>query len=63
LELVWKGVHTGPLQMPNGTIPASNKRIEIPVCQIVKVEDGKIRSVTHYFDMVTLLSQIGAFKG
>src|SRR5439155_31106 len=30
LEVVWKGVHTGPLQTPTGTIPASNKRIEVP---------------------------------
>ena len=29
-ELVWKGVHTGPLQTPTGTIPASNKPIEVP---------------------------------
>ena len=62
LELVWKGAHTGPLQMPSGTIPASNKRIEIPACQVVKVEGGRIQSVTHYFDMITLLTQIGAFK-
>jgi steroid delta-isomerase-like uncharacterized protein len=62
LEVVWKGVHTGPLQMPTGTIPASNKPIEIPACQVVKVEGGKVQSFTHYFDMVTLLSQIGAFK-
>src|SRR3982074_340895 len=25
LEVVWKGVHTGPLQTPTGIIPASNK--------------------------------------
>lgn len=62
LELLWKGVHSGPLQMPNGTVPASNRPIEVPACQVVKVEGGKVQSVTHYFDMVTLLSQIGAFK-
>src|ERR671935_1423992 len=37
LELVWKGVHTGPLQMPTGTIPPSNKPIEVPACQVVEV--------------------------
>src|SRR3981081_1861459 len=37
LELVWKGVHTGPLQTPTGTIPPSNKPIELPACQIVQV--------------------------
>lgn len=63
LELVWKGVHTGPLQTPTGAIPASNKPIEVPACQIVQVEGGKIKSVSHYFDMLTLLTQIGAAKG
>jgi steroid delta-isomerase-like uncharacterized protein len=60
LELVWKGIHTGPLQTPTGTIPPSNKPIELPACQIVQVEGGKIRSATHYFDMLTMLTQIGA---
>ena len=62
LEMVWKGVHTGSLQTPTGTIPPSNKTIEVPACQVVKVSGGKVQSVTHYFDMVTLLKQIGAFK-
>ena len=63
IEVVWKGLHTGPLQTPTGTVPASNKRIELPACQVIKVEGGKVKSFTHYFDMVTLLTQIGAFKG
>src|SRR5262249_22013869 len=63
LEMVWKGVHTGPLQTPTGTIPPSNKRIEVPACQVVKVDGGKVQSVTHYFDMATLLRQIGVLKG
>jgi steroid delta-isomerase-like uncharacterized protein len=63
LEMVWKGVHTGPLQTPTGTIPPSNKPIEVPACQVVKVDGGKVQSVTHYFDMATLLKQIGALKG
>ncbi len=60
LELVWRGVHTGPLQTPTGTIPASNKPIEIPACQVVQVQGGKIKSTSHYFDMLTMLTQIGA---
>ena len=62
LELVWKGVHTGPLQTPTGTIPASNKPIEMPACQVVQVEGRKVKSGSHYFDMLTLLTQIGATR-
>jgi steroid delta-isomerase-like uncharacterized protein len=62
LEVVWKGLHAGPLQMPSGTIPASNKRIELPACQVVQVGGGKVTSFSHYFDMLTLLTQIGVAK-
>ena len=63
LELVWKGVQTGPLQTPTGSIPASNKPIEMPACQVVKVEGGKLQSMSHYFDMATMLRQLGVLKG
>ena len=59
-ELVWTGVHTGPLQTPTGAIPASNKPVEMPACQVVEVEGDKVKSTSHYFDMLTLLTQIGA---
>ena len=61
-EIVWKGVHTGPLQTPTGTIPPSNKSIEMPACQVVRVEGGKIKSASQYFDMLTMLTQIGAMQ-
>ena len=63
LELVWKGVHTGPLQTPTGAIPASNKPIEVPACEVFRIEGEKIKSASHYFDMLTLLKQIGAMEG
>ena len=63
LEIVWKGTHTGPLQTAAGTIQPSNKRIEIPACQIITLQNGKVKTYTHYFDMVTLLTQIGAMQG
>jgi steroid delta-isomerase-like uncharacterized protein len=63
LEIVWKGVHTGPLQTPTGAIPASNKPIEVPACQVVRVKGDKIQSSAHYFDMLTLMKQIGAMEG
>ena len=60
LEVVWRGTHTGPLETPAGTIPPSNRRIEVPACLVEKTAGAKVTAYTHYFDMATLLTQIGA---
>lgn len=59
-ELVWKGTHTGPLQTPSGVIAASNRVVELPACEVIQVVDGRVKYDTHYFDLLTLLAQIGA---
>jgi steroid delta-isomerase-like uncharacterized protein len=59
LEVTWRGTHLGPLQTPTGAIPATNKKIEIRACLIVTVTDQKVRAARHYFDMVTMLTQLG----
>jgi steroid delta-isomerase-like uncharacterized protein len=59
LEVTWRGTHTGPLQTPNGEIAATGKSIEIRACQIVEVEDGKAKSMRQYFDMMTMMRQLG----
>ena len=59
-QIVWNGTQSGPLAGPTGTIPASNKPINVPACQVLTVEGGKISTFTHYFNLMTLLTQIGA---
>lgn len=59
LELTWRGTHTGPLQTPRGTIPPTGKRIELRACQINTVANGKVQSTRHYFDLGSLLQQLG----
>jgi steroid delta-isomerase-like uncharacterized protein len=59
LELTWRGQHTGVLRTVAGEIPPTGKRIELRACQIVGIADGRTRSVRHYFDMATLLAQLG----
>jgi steroid delta-isomerase-like uncharacterized protein len=60
LELTWRGAHHGPLQMPSGAIPATGRKIEIRALQIVQLTpEGKTQRVRHYFDMATLLAQLG----
>ena len=61
LELTWRGVQTGPLETPAGALPPSGRSMDIRACQVVEVSDGKVQSIRHYFDMATLLQQLGAF--
>jgi len=62
LELTWKGTHKGPLQTPMGPIPPTGKAIEVRACAIVEVAGDKARVQRHYFDMATLLRQLGVAK-
>lgn len=60
LELTWRGTQSGPLETPDRTIPASGKKFEVRACQVIEVTGDKVGSIRHYFDMATLLRQIGA---
>ncbi len=33
-----------------------------PACMIVEIGDGKVKSMRHYFDMATLMQQLGISK-
>jgi steroid delta-isomerase-like uncharacterized protein len=62
LEMTWRGTHNGPLQTPGGPLPPSGRKIEIRACQVVDVDDGRVQAIRHYFDMATMLQQLGAFS-
>ena len=59
LEMTWRGTHKGPLKMPSGDIPATGKTIELRAVQVVEVANDKVKSVRQYFDMGSLLRQLG----
>lgn len=60
LEITWSGTHSGPLNTGEREIPATGKRIELRAIQVVDVANDRVKSVRQYFDMGTLLQQIGA---
>jgi steroid delta-isomerase-like uncharacterized protein len=62
LELTWRGTHTGPLQTPNGELAPTGRQIEVQAVQVIDLADGKAKSIRHYFDMATLLGQLGVGK-
>ena len=59
LELTWNGTHKGPLQTPQGPIAATGKRIEIRSCMVTEIAGDKAKLQRHYFDMATMLQQLG----
>ena len=59
LEVTWRGTHTGPLGMPGGAIAPTGNKIEIRACQVIEIAAGKAKAMRHYFDMRTLLQQLG----
>ena len=62
-EVMWHGTQTGPLMTPDGEIPPSGESHKTPGAWVVDVEDGKVTEVRSYFDVMTLLQQIGAAPG
>ena len=40
-------------------LTATGKKIELPACQIIEIADGKVKSMRQYFDMATMMQQLG----
>jgi len=63
LELTWEGTQSGPMRTPDGReLPPSNRRGTVKACQVMEIEDGKVKATRHYFDLMTVLQQIGAME-
>jgi len=56
IEFTGHGTHRGQFM---GIAP-TNRRMTLPVCNVLEVRDGKIRSEREYMDMLFLVQQLGA---
>jgi len=63
LEGRFVGTHNGDLLSPDGTIPASGNKLELPFADYFKVSNGKIVEHRTYFDQVSMMRQLGAMPG
>lgn len=59
VEFVGQGTHTGPLNGPAGEIPATNRSVEVSFCEVHAIRDGKIARSHTYFDLATMMAQLG----
>jgi predicted ester cyclase len=50
---------TGPLQLPSGALPATERSGKSRFCFVLQIRNGKIASFHSYYDMMTMLEQRG----
>jgi steroid delta-isomerase-like uncharacterized protein len=59
-ECTWNGRHTGPLAGPNGDIPPTGKSVNgARICEVWRVENGKLARLTNYQDAAAWMRQLG----
>jgi steroid delta-isomerase-like uncharacterized protein len=60
LELEWEGTNTGPMTTPTGEeMPPTGKSGRVKACQVFEVHDGRVTATRHYFNLLTILEQLG----
>lgn len=58
-EFVARGTHQGELM---GVAPTGRK-VEVPVCNVIEVRDGKVYAEREYYDSAHLMRQLGVSAG
>lgn len=59
-EFFGTGTHTGPIVTPFGTVQPTGKKIRVRFCDCMRIRADKIDGGRLYFDMLSLLTQVGA---
>jgi len=59
VEGVYSGTHTGPLGTPQGVVPATGKKLSLPLCDVFEVAAGRITRIRAYYDQMTFAAQLG----
>jgi steroid delta-isomerase-like uncharacterized protein len=59
IQFTGRGTQTGTLVGPMGEIPATNRPIQLQLCDVWQLENGTAKTVTTYFDTGSLLAQLG----
>jgi len=59
IEFTNSGTNTGPLKSSIGEFPPTNRKIEVKYCSVMEIKDGKVISGRDYYDVSTILHQLG----
>jgi steroid delta-isomerase-like uncharacterized protein len=59
VELEWEGTHSGPLEVTYGVMAPTHRRVRLNAVVLFSVKQGKIVESRNYFDVLTVLGQLG----
>ena len=59
VEYKGTGTHTGALRTPAGDIPPTGRRVELSVCEVHTLRNGKTTRLRIYYDIASLMTQLG----
>ena len=58
-EHIGRFTHTGPLLTPAGEIAPTGRRVELQIAEIYQMKDEKISLLRAYYDVATMMRQLG----
>ncbi len=62
VQLALQGTHDGPLQLPFGELPPTDKQMDAPCCDVFELEDGKIKRFDCYPEGSIIFAQLGVLN-
>lgn len=58
-EMRFTGTQTAPMATPQGVLPPSGRRVDVPGCVLQTIRDGKVTQHIGYYDQLVFLGQLG----
>jgi steroid delta-isomerase-like uncharacterized protein len=59
VEVEWEGTHTGPLEGSFGTVAPTHRHCQVHGVVLFTLKNAKIVETRNYFDVMTVLTQLG----
>jgi ketosteroid isomerase-like protein len=59
VELAIRGTHTGELPLPSGTLAPTGRAIDVPCCDVFRLEKGKVTAFHCYNAASVMQQQLG----
>lgn len=59
VEFTGSGNNTGTFNLPQGSIKPTRKQASLPFCEVLNIKNGKIVRSVVYFDLASMLRQLG----